>query len=361
MCLLSATAHANTANAIVSQTNLVSDVPGLAANTDPDLVNPWGISFSATSPFWISNEGSNTSTVYSATGTTAHAPVTVPGSPTGQVQNSAGTGNFVVGGTAASFIFDTLGGTVYGWNAGAGSSAQLEATVAGASFTGLALDNNGAGNFLYAANNAGAGGIVVFNSSWTQVSLAGSFTDPDLPAGYVPYNIQLINGMLYVEYDDPASQRTLGDGVVAVFDANGNFIEQLIGTGDNLEAPWGITVAPAGFYGFGGDLLVGNFGNGEINAFNLTSGAFIGTLDNDLGQPVVNQDLWALETRTGGTFDSSAVYFDAGIDRQTEGLFGELTSSPTPEPGSLVMSASGCLMLVLLLVGRRFRRTVARS
>jgi uncharacterized protein (TIGR03118 family) len=361
ICLLSATAIANTANSNVSQTNLVSDVPGLAAFTDPDLVNPWGISFSATSPFWVSDAGSNFTTVYSATGSTSHAAVTVPGSPTGTVQNAAGAGNFLVLGSAASFIFDTQAGTIYGWNTPAGTSAQLEAAVAGASFTGLALAKNGSVYDLYAANNAGAGGIVVFNSSWAQVSLAGSFTDPLLPAGYAPYNIQLINGQLYVEYDNPSSQRTPGVGAVAVFDLNGNFITQLIGPGDNLEAPWGIVVAPAGFYGFGGDLLVGNFGNGEIDAFTLATGTFIGTLDGNNGQPVVNQDLWALETRTGGTFNPNAVYFDAGIDHQTEGLFGELTASPAPEPGSWVTAASGCLMLILLLAGRRFRKAVARS
>jgi uncharacterized protein (TIGR03118 family) len=358
MCLLSATASAYTTN--ITQTNLVSDVPGLAAVTDPNLVNPWGISFSAASPFWVSDEGSNVSTVYTATGATARAPVTVPGGPTGQVQNSAGAGNFLVGSTAASFIFDTLGGSIYAWNSGAGASAKLEATVAGDSFTGLALANNGSGNYLYAANNAGAGGIVVFNSSFAQVSLSGSFTDPNLPIGYKPYNIQLINGLLYVEYDNPTSQRTPGDGVVAVFNLNGKFVTQLIGPGNNLEAPWGIAVAPAGFYGFAGDLLVGNFGNGEINAFNPSTGAFIGTLDNDLGQPIVNQDLWALETRSGGTFNPNAIYFDAGIDHQTEGLFGEL-NSPVPEPGSLVTAGSGFLVLVSSLVRRRFRKTVAHS
>jgi len=359
LCLLSAIAHANTQNAIITQTNLVSDVPGLAAFTDPDLVNPWGISFSATSPFWESDAGSNFTTVYSGTGSTSHAPVTVPGGPTGQVQNAAGAGHFVVGSSASSFIFDTLGGTVYAWNSGAGTSAQLEATVVGASFTGLALAESGSSYYLYAANNAGTGGIVVFNSSWAQVSLTGNFTDPDLPAGYVPYNIQLINGQLYVEYDDPSAQRVAGNGVVAIFNVNGTFVKQLIGAGDNLEAPWGIVIAPASFYGYGGDLLVGNFGNGQIDAFNPVTGHFIGTLDGANGQPIVNPDLWALAVRTAGSFNTSAVYFDAGIDHQTEGLFGVLTASPVPEPGSLVTAASGCLLLVLLLVGRRFRKTVA--
>jgi uncharacterized protein (TIGR03118 family) len=347
---LSATANAGT----VVQTNLVSDVPALAANTDPNLINPWGVSFSATSPFWVSDQGSNESTLYQGTGTPVSLVVSVPGGPTGQVFNSAGAGNFLVGGTAASFLFDTLGGGIYGWNGGAGTTAQLEATTAGASFTGLAIDNNGSANFLYAANNAGSGGIDVFNSSFASTTLAGSFTDPNLPAGYVPFNIQNINGLLYVEYQDSASPRTLGAGAVSVFDANGDFIRELIGPGGELESPWGITLAPAGFFDFSDDLLVGNFGNGEINAFNPVTGAFLGTLTDSGGDPIVNQDLWALAVRPSGSFNSSAVYFTAGIDHQTEGLFGELTSAAaTPEPGSFAIGSLGCVMLGWLARRRR--------
>ena len=232
----------------VVQTNLVSDIPGEAAVTDPNLLNPWGIAFSATSPFWVSDEAANVATLYSGTGAPSSLVVSVPGGPTGQVFNSAGAGNFVVGTTAASFLFDTLGGAIYGWNSGAGTSAQLEATVPGASFTGLALDNNGIGNFLYAANNAGSGGIDVFNSNFSPTNPSGSFADPNLPFGYVPYNIQNINGLLYVEYDNASSMRTLGSGAVDVFDANGNFIQRLISPGGQLESPWGITIAPTGFF-----------------------------------------------------------------------------------------------------------------
>jgi uncharacterized protein (TIGR03118 family) len=340
--IVSQTAMAGT----IVQTNLVSDVAGLAASTDPNLQNPWGVSFSATSPFWVSDEASNVSTLYSGTGAINSRVVSVPGGPTGQVFNSAGAGNFLVGSSAANFIFDTLGGAIYGWNGAAGSSAQLEASTAGASFTGLALDNNGTGNFLYAANSAGSGGIDVFNSSFAPVALAGSFTDPNLPAGYVPYNIQNIGGDLYVEYENPASQRTLGAGAVSVFDANGNFISELISPGGELEAPWGITIAPAGFFDFPDDLLVGNFGNGEINAFNPVTGAFLGTLTDSSGNPIVNQDLWALAVDPGA--NPNAVYFTAGIDRQTEGLFGELTSSAVPEPGSFAIGALGFIALGLL-------------
>jgi uncharacterized protein (TIGR03118 family) len=332
---LSQTAVAGT----IVQTNLVSDIPGEAANTDPNLRNPWGVSFSATSPFWVSDQGTNVSTLYQGTGAPVALVVSVPGGPTGQVFNSAGAGNFLIGGAPATFLFDTLGGAIYGWNSGAGSTAQLGVATAGAVFTGLALDTNSSGNFLYAANNAGSGGIDVFSSSFSPTNLAGSFTDPNLPAGYVPYNIQNIGGNLYVEYDNPASMRTLGSGVVAVFDASGNFLNELIGPGGQLETPWGITIAPTGFFDFSDDLLVGNFGNGEINAFNPVTGAFLGTLSDSGGNPIVNQDLWALAVRTGGSFDTSAVYFTAGINRETDGLFGELTSTASPEPESLGLSA----------------------
>jgi uncharacterized protein (TIGR03118 family) len=332
---LSQTAIAGT----VVQTNLVSDIPAMAAVTDPDLKNPWGVSFSATSPFWVSDEATNASTLYGATGTPSSLIVTVAGGPTGQVFNSAGAGNFLLGGSPANFLFDTLAGQIYAWNSTAGTTAQSMATTTGASFTGLALDSNASGNFLYAANSAGSGGIDVFNSSFGAATLAGSFTDPDLPSGYVPYNIQNIGGLLYVEYENPSSMRTLGSGVVSVFDANGNFIQQLIGPGGQLESPWGITIAPAGFAGFSNDLLVGNFGNGEINAFNPVTGLFLGTLSDSSGNPIVNQDLWALAVRTGGSFDSNAVYFTAGINHQTDGLFGELTSSPEPESLGLSVCA----------------------
>jgi uncharacterized protein (TIGR03118 family) len=336
----------------IVQTNLVSDVPGLAVSTDPNLANPWGVSFSGASPFWVSDEATNVATLYQGTGTIVAKVVTVPGGPTGQVFNS--TGNFLVGGTAASFIFDTLGGAIYGWNNAAGSAAALEATTAGASFTGLALDNNGTGNFLYAANNAGAGGIDVFNSSFGSATLSGSFTDPNLPTGYVPYNIQNIGGDLYVTYENPSSTRTLGSGIVSVYDANGNLISELIGPGGQLESPWGITLAPTGFFDFSGDLLVGNFGNGEINAFDPVTGAFLGTLTDSNGDPIVNQDLWALEADPGSS-NPNAVYFTAGIDHQTEGLFGELTSA-TPEPGSIILGGLGCVAFGLLAYRRRTAR-----
>ena len=315
------------ANTVYLQTNLVSDIPGLAQTTDPNLKNPWGVSFSATSPFWASDAGSNLSTLYSGTGSTVSSTVvSVPGGPTGTIRNPTTTDFVLSNGKVASFIFSTLGGSIYSWNTG--SVAEQSATVAGTTFTGLATANNGSGNYLYAANDSGAGSIEVFSSTFAHVTLGGSFKDPSLPSSvafgstYVPYNIQNINGQLYVEY---ANFKT-GGGAVSIFDANGNFIKSLIPAGTpQLNEPWGVVIAPAGFGSFAGNLLVGNFGNGQINAFDATTGAFQGTITSFNG-PIVNSGLWALAVRTGGTFNTSAVYFFAGVNNQADGLFGAITA-----------------------------------
>jgi uncharacterized protein (TIGR03118 family) len=349
LCILPGTAVAG-----YVQNNLVSDITGDAAVTDPNLKNPWGISFSPTSPLWVSDQAANVSTLYQASGTPVSSlVVSVPGGPTGQVFNSAGAGNFVDGSAASSFIFSTLSGSIYAWNGANGTTAQLEASSPGASFTGLALDNNGSGNFLYAANDTtGTGGIDVFNSSFAPVALAGTFVDPNLPSSYVPYNIQTIGGLLYVEYTNTANPRALGSGAVSVFDANGNFMQELISPGGQLDDPWGIVIAPANFGSFSGDLLIGNFGNGEINAFNPATGAFLGTLTSG-GGPIVNQDLWALAV---SPTNPNAVYFTAGINGQRDGLFGDIVA--TPEPASLALVSVG--FLALCLFSRRKRVPLTR-
>jgi uncharacterized protein (TIGR03118 family) len=331
-----------------SQTNLVSDMPGLATTTDPNLVNPWGIANSATSPFWISDQKTGLSTLYDGSGNIIPLVVSIPA---GANPPNGPTGIVFSGGAgfngSPSFIFATKQGTIATWAGADGTTAAVSAAVPGAVYTGLALDNDGSlGNLLYAANNLG--GIDVFNSSFSKVVLSGSFVDPNLPAGYTPYNIQNIGGDLYVEYSDGVG---LGKGIVDVFDANGNFIKRLI-TGGSLDDPWGIALAPAGFGSFGGDLLVGNFGNGEINAFNPTTGAWIGTLDNSSGTPIVNSGLWALEFRIGGAgVNTDALYFTAGINGQKDGLFGSIQA--TPEPGTLVLLGSS---LVGLIFSRRNKK-----
>ena len=337
------------------QTNLTSDIPGMAANTDPNLKNPWGMSFGPTTPFWVSNQVTGTSTLYMGNGAAVPLVVTVPptmgvpAGPTGQVFNS--TSAFIESdGTKASFIFDTLSGTIDAWNGGNGTTAQIMATAPGV-YTGLALDP--ASDRLYAANFA-TNHIDTYDSTFAPTTTSGGFIDPNPIAGYSPYNVAMVSGQLYVEYDEvnPTThqpQAGNGLGYVDVFDTNGNFVKRFATDGP-LNAPWGITVAPSGFGGFGGDILIGNFGNGEINAFNATSGAFDGTITDAAGKPIVNDFLWALGFRTGGPgVNPNALYFTAGINNQADGLFGSIT---TPEPGTL---AAGIVVLALLF-GARFRR-----
>lgn len=185
--------------------------------------------------------------------------------------------------------------------------------------------------------------------------------DPNLPAGYAPYNIQLIGSDLYVEYAEVSTTagtatRGTGLGYVDVFDLNGNLLQRLV-SNSALDAPWGVTLAPAGFGQFGNDLLVGNFGDGTINAFNPLTGAFLGTLDDSNGNPIVNSNLWAIDFRTNGgdTSNPDALYFDAGINRQADGLFGEIT--PTPEPSIYGSAGLGLVAIwALAILGRRKRQ-----
>src|SRR4051794_28625393 len=214
---------ARAAGGVFVQTNLVSDVPGLATFTDPNLKNPWGISSSATSPFWVSNQVTGTSTLYRGSGQPQALIVTIPpsgggGNPTGQVFNGSSDFALTTGGKAL-FIFASLNGTISGWNGAQATLAQVAATTAGAAYTGLALGNNGSGNFLYAANAAG-NRIDVFNGSFSPTSLTGSFADSSLPTGFTVYNIQNIGGVLYFTYQ----KETSGGGVINAFDLKGNLL-----------------------------------------------------------------------------------------------------------------------------------------
>jgi uncharacterized protein (TIGR03118 family) len=321
------------------QKNLVSDIPGLAAVTDPNLVNPWGVAHSATSPFWVCNQRSNTATIYAVTDRTrvTKVPLTVaipttaagPQGPTGQVFNDNSM-SFPVGnggdGHAAHFIFSDLNGTISAWDAG--GSAFIQVTMRGHIYTGLAI--NGANTRLYAANGAGGGSIDVFDSDFKPLALAsGAFMDPSLPAGLVPFNVQDIGGNIYVMYA-PAGRPSqisapLGAGAVAIFDEDGHFIKQLI-AGGRLAAPWGIAVAPAGFGRFSNDLLIGNFSylHSEINAYIPSNGKYHGTIRIDTSN-LSSGGLWAIEFGVGGNNgDPNTLYFTDGINGEMDGLFGAI-------------------------------------
>jgi uncharacterized protein (TIGR03118 family) len=323
------------------QTNLVSDLMGVAAFTDPNLVNPWGLASSPTSPIWVSNNGTGVATLYNGAGVAQSLVVTIPANPTGVAFNS---NSMSFGG--APFIFATERGTIAAWNPSVnGTVATVEATTPGAVYKGLAIDNN----IIYATNFA-SGQINVFNSSFAPVTSPGGFVDPNLPAGFAPFGIQNIGGDLYVTYakQDAAKHDPIagtGNGFVDVFDANANFVQRLVSNGV-LNAPWGLALAPANFGAFSNDLLVGNFGDGTINAYDLTTGAFLGELKNPQGNPVVIPGLWGLLFGNGGNGGAlNELFFSAGIpgpsgNIEDHGLFGDLTAS-VPEPSTWAMMLLG--------------------
>ena len=339
----------------IVQTNLVSDDTQFtpAEVQDPNLVNPWGLAASSTGEWWVANEGTGTSTVYN-TSTSPVTPdslvVSVPpaspssaqGTPTGTVFNTSGTGFDVSenGKTGSSvFLFDTVDGTISGWSPSVDSTnAIIGATNPGAIYTGLAIATDQQGKpLLYAADFA-KGSIDVYNQNFQSVTnLRGNFTDPQLPAGYSPFNIQAINNQLYVEYapaaDVLAGTSAPGEGAVDVFTADGQLLEHLIRPGDtHINQPWAIALAPSNFGSFSNDLLVGNFGDGTINAFGPRSGRFAGELTNAGGQPISITHLWGLAFGNGGAAGpTNTLYFTAGLTSHLapsnapfHGLFGSL-------------------------------------
>ncbi|MFN2513022.1 MAG: TIGR03118 family protein [Pyrinomonadaceae bacterium] len=332
------------------QTNFISDVPGLGFVQDPLLVNPWGIAFRGTSPFWVANNGTSTSTLYR--GDVAGTPlvknpglaqITIPGGlPTGVVGNT--TTDFVVPGACASppcsaqFIFSSITGNIVGWNSNAPAAGSTTGVIAssrpGDVYTGLAIGSNSGGNRLYAADFAN-GTIDVFNGTYALTTTTGNFADPTIPttAGnrYHPFNIQNIGGSLYVMYAkvgaDGRDEEGVGNGFVRRFNTDG--VRDLTFGINNgpLNSPWGVAIAPASFGIFGGALLIGNFGDGNpsIHAFNPTTGAFLGTLQNEAGNGIVIDELWGLQFGNGvNGGDPGTLYFAAGIAEEEHGLFGSL-------------------------------------
>ncbi len=343
--------------AVYVQTNLVSDITTIGAIAiDPHLVNPWGVSFMGGSPFWISDQGMNSTTLYSVTDSTVvnnpvplftvNIPTTATGpqGPTGQVSNTNPSSFHLTapGDTSsASFIFANLDGTISAWNPGLGtngSTAHVEATTLGAVYTGLAV--NQAHTMLYAANDK-AGTIDVFNSMFAPVNLGDhAFQTPGQIAarGLVPFNVTDIGGDVYVTYAPAGRPAQIiageGDGAVAIFSESGKLEPHgvlLGGPHTPLAAPWGVAVAPSDFGQFSGDLLVGNFSylHSEINAFDPQTHKLVGTIPISAGSGQTPGGLWTLTFGGGGKDGSpNTLYFTDGIDGETHGLFGAITSVP---------------------------------
>ena len=327
------------------QRNLVSDIAGMAEKTDTNLVNPWGIATSASSPFWVSDNHAGVSTLYDGNGTASALIVTIPppsggtppAAPTGVVFNSST--NFQVSpGAAARFIFATEDGTIVGWNSGSSGIIKVDNSASSAIYKGLGIGASSGSNYLYAANFF-AGTVDVFDQNYTQVTLPGNFLDPNLPAGFAPFNVQNIGGQLYVTYAKQDADKHddvpgAGNGYVNIFDTSGNLVRRLISNGA-LNSPWGLAIAPTNFGPFAGALLVGNFGNGHINAFDPATGSQLGTLQDPQGNPIAIQGLWGLIVGNGGSGgDTRTIYFAAGIagtgSIEDHGLLGSISAlSPT--------------------------------
>jgi len=320
----------------LTQVNLVANNASYgAARIDTNLLNAWGIAFSATGTPWVSSPGAGVSVIYNREGIQVLAPVNIPspvgptgGTPTGQVANSSTTDFILSNGQAARFLFVNLDGVISGWNGAAGSNALLiKNNVGQAIYTGLALANDNGQNYLYAAN-ALKGTIDVFDRTFNAVTTK-PFVDPYLPLGYVPFNIHLVGDKLYVAYTkvgpDGRALKQVGNGVVNIFSTAGVLLKRFA-DGDKLSAPWGIALASAGF--FTGDdaqaaILVGNFGDGKINAY-TPDGKFIDQLKVN-NKTVVIEGLWEITfAPSTSNIDPNRLYFAAGPDDEKDGLFGYL-------------------------------------
>jgi uncharacterized protein (TIGR03118 family) len=329
-----ATAQAAPKESRFDQVNVVSDLPGVAAIQDPLVQNAWGLALSPTSPLWVANNGSGTATLYRGDGVTtpfAKVPLEVTivnGAPTGQVFN--GTSGFQVptpaGPRSPPFIFDSQTGDLTGWNPANGTTAVVAAHSDGAVYTGLALLQTPNGPFLLAADFAHAR-IDVYNSQWGLVDVGDAFTDPNLPAGYAPFNVAVLGGAVYVAYakqsDEPDEEmpgHTLG--FVDKYTDFGQTVQRIASRG-NLNAPWGLAIAPASFGKYAGSLLVGNFGDGKIGSY-TDGGEFLGFLRDGDNNVIAIDGLWALLPGTATSGGINSVWFSAGPDDETHGLVGVL-------------------------------------
>jgi uncharacterized protein (TIGR03118 family) len=320
--------------------NLSSDVPGLARVTDPNQVNPWGIAYSPTGPFWFAENGSGVSDILDGRGEPFSLVVTVlsaghtGSAPTGTVFN--GRAGFVISENRVSapsrFLFANEDGTISGWTTIVDPTHTLLAvdnSISGAVYTGLALATDPTGHsFLYAADFS-RGTIDVFDQDFRQIVRPDSFHDPSLPDGFAPFNVQNINNLLFVTYAQQSEDRkeavaSAGHGFIDVYDPAGNLVRRFTSQGA-LNAPWGLALAPADFGPLGGALLVGNNGDGHINAYDPRSGTFLGELAEGNGLPIAIPYLWSLTFGNGHVGgDSDTLFFTAGVDDEEHGLFGAI-------------------------------------
>ena len=374
----------NSGNVVVLETDLVSNVPGLidgngivhkAFTSDANLVNPWGITAGPTTPFWIADNNAGVSTLYTVPPAGSPPVTVVPrvftipgpghpldrvGTPTGAVFNTVSTaGAFKVTGVtsggaptsaAALFIFATEDGTIVGWNPTVnpeGFSTSLAGTygiiavdhsaiptaAAGAVYKGLAIATDASGSTFLYVTNFRAGTIEVYDLNFQPVTNlpAGAFVDPHLPNGYAPFNVVLIGGKLFVTYakQDAAKHDDVAlpaHGIVDIFDLSGKMLSRFTQHA-HLNSPWGVVQAPAGFGDSAGAILIGNFGDGRIHAFDPDSGKELGSVTNSLGQEIVIDGLWSLTVGTGSAAggDKNTIYFTAGPNGETAGLFGSLS------------------------------------
>ncbi|HEY1861071.1 MAG TPA: TIGR03118 family protein, partial [Gemmataceae bacterium] len=353
----------------------MSDLPGLADHLDPCLINPWGIAASPTSPFWVSANGTGLSTLYNGNGVASALIVTVPGAagaqssgqqcgktktgpgaPSGMIFND--TTSFMLGASPASFIFSSEQGVVVGWNGAAGTAGAIMAdrSASSAVYKGIATATRSEGPLLYVAD-FGNGKIDVYDGGMNLLSFPGAFTDRQIPAGFAPFNIANLGGVLYVAYAKQNAERHddvagPGNGYIDMFDFNGLLLGRLV-SGGPLNSPWGMAMAPTSFGAFGGALLVGNFGDGTINAFDPVSGMYLGALQDGKGAAIHISGLWGLMFGNGSRANPAAVpaggdantlYFAAGIagpdSVESHGLLGTIQPAPTLATNSVVNAAS---------------------
>lgn len=306
-------------------TLLVSDLTGKAKHTDPLLKNAWGLAYSPSAPFWVSDEASGWSTLYDGKGNPQTLQVIIPsangsgsGTPTGIVYN--GSQEFKIDSWTSLFLFATLDGTIQGWSDFNPSATLIGATSAGAVYTGLAITSKTSGNSLFAADAAN-NKVDIYDGTFGLVS---SFTDPAIPAGFAPFGIQDIGGQVYVSF---ASTSGGSGGYIDIFTEDGTFVKHFT-KGKPLNQPWGFAVAPTNFGTLSGTLLISNNATaGTINGFNLTTGKLVGTIENSAGKPITIPGLWGIEFGGGSSANGqkNQLFFTAGPN-DTDGYFGAIVS-----------------------------------